>query len=96
MGARPRSRQDALKPFLAGEGEGGAPAQSDSGGASFLGQVALPTVSALHTHNRIGRLSLLLKASGVDLCLPICSMLMTDRMSMLRKVHVRSLRGFPM
>lgn len=45
MGARPRSRQDALKPFLAEEGEGGAPAQSDSGGASFLGQVALPHAS---------------------------------------------------
>ena len=39
MAARPRSQQAALKPFLAPEGEGGAPAQSDSGGASFLGQV---------------------------------------------------------
>ncbi len=39
MAVRPRSQQSALKPFLASEGEGGIPAQSDSGGASFLGQV---------------------------------------------------------
>ena len=39
MSVRPRAQQSALKPFMAHEGEGGAPAQSDSGGASFLGQV---------------------------------------------------------
>ena len=37
MAARPRSQQAALKPFLAPEGEGGAPAQSDSGGARLSG-----------------------------------------------------------
>ena len=47
MGARPRARQGALRPFLTGAGEGGAPAQSDSGGASFLGQVALLPASSL-------------------------------------------------
>lgn len=40
MDVRPRSQQSALRPFMAAEGEGGAPAQSDSGGASFLGQAS--------------------------------------------------------
>ena len=40
MDMRPRSQQSALRPFMAAEGEGGAPAQSDSGGASFLGQAS--------------------------------------------------------
>lgn len=45
MALRPRSQQSALKPFLTEEGKGGVPAQSDSGGASFLGQVKLGFIS---------------------------------------------------
>ena len=41
MSVRPRSQQSALRPFMAAEGEGGVPAQSDSGGASFLGQASI-------------------------------------------------------
>ena len=44
MSVRPRSQQSALRPFMAAEGEGGVPAQSDSGGASFLGQVSIMPV----------------------------------------------------
>ena len=48
MSVRPRAQQSALKPFMAPEGEGGAPAQSDSGGASFLGQARETSHHALH------------------------------------------------
>ena len=71
MGARPRSRQDALKPFLAGEGEGGAPAQSDSGGASFLGQVPLPNIAGLQI-TIILKAEPTLKAVKKDRCSIVC------------------------
>ena len=41
MGMRPRSMQPALRPFFESRGETDAAAASDSGGASFLGQVSL-------------------------------------------------------
>ena len=41
MGMRPRSMQPALRPFFKSRGETDAAAASDSGGASFLGQVSL-------------------------------------------------------
>lgn len=39
MAARPRASQPALRPFLQPKAAADIPAQSDSGGASFLGQV---------------------------------------------------------
>lgn len=39
MAARPRASQPALRPFLRPKDADDIPAQSDSGGASFLGQV---------------------------------------------------------
>jgi nuclear cap-binding protein subunit 1 len=39
MAARPRASQPALRPFLRLKDADDIPAQSDSGGASFLGQV---------------------------------------------------------
>ena len=39
MAKRPRQSQPALRPFYEASGDEDAPAQSDSGGASFLGQV---------------------------------------------------------
>lgn len=41
MALRPRGAQPALRPFFESRGEGDAAAASDSGGASFLGQVTL-------------------------------------------------------
>ena len=40
MGMRPRSAHSALRPFFESSGEADAAAASDSGGASFLGQVS--------------------------------------------------------
>lgn len=44
MALRPRGSQPALRPFFESRGEGDAAAASDSGGASFLGQVTLECI----------------------------------------------------
>lgn len=51
MGMRPRSMQPALRPFLESRGEADAAAASDSGGASFLGQVS--TLRACLPHSLV-------------------------------------------
>lgn len=48
MEKRPRPSQPALRPFTEAKDENDIPAQSDSGGASFLGQVMIcPYVACL-------------------------------------------------